>query len=310
LAGEAWRIQVGSVVLELQREALDRQVRVSDLLRKALVVARKLGLREFQAWTEKELSGYGRGDDVPEYRVVSGQVRAWDPYRGWVPVIFQDAKHAEMLSRRRCGQSVAELEHLVEGEKDSSLLHMPFPHELQRQLSRSFGFQTEVTLFTQYAEIVRIIDAVRTIILNWALKLEEDGIVGEGLSFTHQEKEAAERSPQNITNFYGPVQSPQIQLGSPRAIQVSTTFTVDSAAIRSVLDMARRTLGSLDLRDDQRREVEAEIRTVESQLESPKPKTSIIREGLESLRRILEGAGGGATGQLLIKLGEILAGVG
>lgn len=61
---------------------------------------------------------------------------------------------------------------------------MPFPHELQRDLSSSFGFQTEVMLFVQYVAIVGIIDAVRTIILNWALKIEEDGIVGEEMSFT------------------------------------------------------------------------------------------------------------------------------
>jgi hypothetical protein len=292
---------VSSVIRELQRDALDRQVRVSDLLRKALVVARKLGLREFQAWIEKELSGYGREDDVPKYREVSGQVRAWNPYSGWIPVTFEDARHAEVLSHRPCGQSIAELEHLVEGEKGS--FFMPFPHELQRQLSRGMGFQTEVTLIIPHTEVARIIDVVRTIILNWALKLEEDGIIGKGLSFTHQEKEAAEQTPQSITNFYGPV---QIQQGSPRATQVLTAFTVDPAAIRSFLEMVRQRLGSLDLRDDQRREVEAEIRTVESQLESPQPKTSIIREALESVRRILESAGGSAVAQLLIELGRIL----
>jgi hypothetical protein len=40
---------MGSVVLELQKEALDRDTAVSDLLRKAMVLARKLKIREFEA---------------------------------------------------------------------------------------------------------------------------------------------------------------------------------------------------------------------------------------------------------------------
>lgn len=48
---------MASVVIELQREALDRSIPASDLLRKALVVARKLSLPEFQSWIDRELNG-------------------------------------------------------------------------------------------------------------------------------------------------------------------------------------------------------------------------------------------------------------
>jgi hypothetical protein len=39
-----------SIVLRLQEEALDQGVSVTDQLRKAFVVARKLGLKDFEAW--------------------------------------------------------------------------------------------------------------------------------------------------------------------------------------------------------------------------------------------------------------------
>jgi AbiTii len=301
---------VSSVVIELQREALDRSVRVSDLLRKALVVARKLSLRQFQTWIENELNGYSNGDDVPEYREMSGEVRGWNPVRGWIPIIFEDPEEGEILSHRKCGQSIAEIEHMLEGKNKSSSLQMPFPQEIQRRLSRGFPFETQVTLVTQYSGMARIIDSARTIVLNWALKLEEDGISGEGLSFTEQEKKVAEQSPQNVTNFFGPVQSPQIQQGSMQPVQVSASVTLDMTAVASVVPQIRQALGSMELPEDRRSEAEAEVSTLESQIKSPKPKASIIREGLESLRRILEGAGGGAAGQLLVEVGKILAGVG
>ena len=277
-----------------------------DLLRKSLVVARKLNLHELQIWIEQELNGYGQTDDVPEYREVSGQVRAWNPYHGWIPVIFKDSERGERLSRRRCSQSIAELEHLIKGANEDGAFHIPFPQELQRHFSEDFGFQTEVTLIVPSVEIVGIIDVVRTIVLNWALKLEEDGIIGEALSFTRQEKDAAERSTQNITNFYGPVQSPHIQQGSPQAMQISINATIDLAAVRSFVQTLRETIDELALDPDTRGEAEAELHTVESQIASPRPKSSIIREGLKSLRQILEGAAGSAAGQLLLELGKLI----
>jgi len=295
---------MASVVIELQRDALDRTIRVSDLLRKSLVVARKLSLGEFQRWIEGELSGYGKGDDIPSYRLAHGQVRAWNPYRGWIPVVFADSRKADVLSKRVCGQSVAELESLIEGDPSGSF-HMPFSHAVQQQLSRALTFPTEVTLFVPPTAIVRILDAVRTVILNWSLKLEEDGVVGEGLSFTHEEKEAAGRGPQNVTNFFGPVQSPQIQQGATQPLQV-TALDLDTHAVREFVGLLRRELDNLELPAEQRGEAEAELRTIEAQVKSPKPKPLIVREGLQSLRSILENGGGAAVGQILVELGKIL----
>ena len=39
---------MNSIVLELQHDAMSSGLRVSDLLRKALVVARKLGISDFK----------------------------------------------------------------------------------------------------------------------------------------------------------------------------------------------------------------------------------------------------------------------
>jgi AbiTii len=61
---------MSSIVSHLQLEALDRNVRVSDLLRKSLVVARKLKLSELQSSIEKERSDYRQTDEVTDYREV------------------------------------------------------------------------------------------------------------------------------------------------------------------------------------------------------------------------------------------------
>jgi hypothetical protein len=57
-----------SLVLELQRDALDETKTVSSILRKALVVSRKLGVRDADEWLDRELHGYADAPNVPRYR--------------------------------------------------------------------------------------------------------------------------------------------------------------------------------------------------------------------------------------------------
>lgn len=108
------------LVLELRRDAIDRSTSVADLLRKALVVARKLALDEFARWIDLELNGYGEDyvGGMPPHRVQSGETRAWNPYHGWLPIFFPEeaAELAERLRRRPCGQSIAELESLISSQ--------------------------------------------------------------------------------------------------------------------------------------------------------------------------------------------------
>src|SRR4028119_1385784 len=88
---------MGSLVWELQRDALNREISVLFLLRKALVVARKLNIQEFQQWVEKELNGYPEISYLPQYRFMFGELKAFNPYRGWIPVIVHPQIH-ELIS--------------------------------------------------------------------------------------------------------------------------------------------------------------------------------------------------------------------
>jgi hypothetical protein len=294
-----------SVVLELQREALDRNIRISDLLRKALVISRKLKQSEFQKWVEDELNGYKR--EVPNYRIVWGQVRGWNPYtRIWMPLIFSNPEEGDAASKRPAGQSVAELESLIEsGESDG--YHIPFSQKIQRQLSKGFDFETEISLHVPHTSIVKILDAVRTVILNWALALEEEGISGEGLLFSEMEKQAAVHSPQNINNFFGAVQNPQIAQGNHHVIQ-EATLQIDATTLADFLRALEDKQSQFGLNERKLAELQSDMATLQAQAKSPNPKNTIVRESLTSIRNILEGAVGGAASPLLFDIGKMLFG--
>ena len=60
-----------AIVPELINMATDSSVSTTDLLRKALVVARRLAVPELVDWISGELNGYKEGN-LPDYRVLRG----------------------------------------------------------------------------------------------------------------------------------------------------------------------------------------------------------------------------------------------
>lgn len=209
-----------SLVLELQREAAEEASSITGLLRKALIVSTKLSLEDFRLWIIDELEGYKKGRSVPEYRRVTGEVKAWNSVRReWIPFYLEEG-NMEFLRSRLIGQRVSEIEDLVRNHKSGGSLHMPFPPEIQYKLAdHELGLVP--TLLVQKSQIVGILDAVRNVVLEWSLRLERDGILGEGMSFSSEEKEKAASQHFEITNFQGVignVQSAQLQIGNYSSI--------------------------------------------------------------------------------------------
>lgn len=304
-----------SIVLELQRQALDETISASALLRKALVVAKKLRLKDFEEWANKELSGYDPTDTPPPYRQMNGEVKAWNPYRGWVPVYFQDARTAESYSKRGCGQPIPEIEGLLpEQKKPGGFFMMAFPKDIEIGLLESISPLTQPKLHINHGEIFGIIAAMRNIVLNWTLKLEENGILGEGLTFSPQEQAKATSSTvSHVTNFYGPVGQSQVQHDSPGAVQIAAGSDVIAdplyiGQIRELTTKLKDAVETLKLGRPQADEVRSELETIEAQSRSPKPKRSIITSSLETIHRILENGAGGAAGQLIYEIGKFLSG--
>ncbi|MBN2425024.1 MAG: hypothetical protein JXR46_12120 [Calditrichaceae bacterium] len=195
---------MSSLVLELQNEAIDSQKSVVSLLRKALVISRKLNLVDFDNWINNELNGYSKGDEIPEYRRVQGDVKAFNPYNGmWMPIVCEDSKKAEFMSTRMIGQKITELEK-IDLKGDSGVLHVPFAKNIETKLMNSMDLHSKPVLIVPSTSVHGIIESVRNILLNWALKLEQQGVLGENLIFNEIEKTTALSNQQiNITNFQG-----------------------------------------------------------------------------------------------------------
>lgn len=103
------------LVLDLQEDCLDNNANTINLLRKALVVSKKLNLNEFEKWINNEIRGYNSAEvDIPEYRMIYGELRAFNPVRGWIPTIFNSSEMQSLITRRKIPDSVSSLQHLIE----------------------------------------------------------------------------------------------------------------------------------------------------------------------------------------------------
>ncbi len=205
---------MSGIVTELEREALSKNTDILGLLRKAYVVARKLGLKEFENWINMELNGYN-DSEVPSYRVVHGEVKAWNPYHGWIPVIFDRDLG---LNKHSVRDPVANLVNV----KSNSNCYYNFPPEINNILSKNGPFQTKYALEISNNSIYNIIEQIRNKILDWALTLEENGIVGDEYLFSSEEKRIAKDNPivyNYVNNFYSDVNNTQIQQDSNESLQ-------------------------------------------------------------------------------------------
>lgn len=292
---------MNSLVIELQKEIINSSSKAADLLRKAYLLAKKLGVKDFEEWLNNELNGYKISSKPPDYRKIVGSIRAWNPYHGWQPVVVPDRKLQDKLQTRNVIQSIPELEILV--GSGSNELQMPLPDEM----SKLIDYQTKMRLDISSFQIVSIIERVKNILLEWALKLESDGIKGENMGFTNEEKRKASSQHYTVNNFYGNISKSQFQQGAVNAHQTLVSEEVDINKVVELIKMIKDNYEKLELDSDKKIEIETEVKKIEAQTGSSDPKTNIIAEGIKSIKNIFEGmAGNLISSAILYKIQGIL----
>jgi len=203
------------IVLQLQAEALNEAVDIETLLRKAYLVARKLKLKDFETWIANEQNGYKK--EIPDYRTIRGQIKAWNTYYGWTPVIMQ-GDLSDVVSKMPLRLPISTISD-VYNESDGSVTLTVSGAIADFFNKNTDGFPTVYCFRSSKAEMHKIISSVRNRILDWALLLEENGIVGEEIDFTSYEKDLAAKSAviNNYTNnFYSNIDNTKIEQGNHR----------------------------------------------------------------------------------------------
>ena len=278
---------MSALVPELVNAGIDASVSPGDLLRRALVVARRLAIPELVDWISSELNGYYSGD-VPDYRRVQGQLVAENPINGPIP-FFAPPDMTELLSDFEVRQSVPELMQLAQS-KTEIYSHFPaqIEHTLMQMMRKENGVTMRPALRFSTVQVQGVIEKVRSRVLEWALDLEAKGVLGEGMTFTQQEKQTVQQH-----YHFGDVSGSQIQIGSNSSNQTQTQTGGDMAALSALIELLRDAIQQGRIEAEVRDELQAELATLQAQAASPKPKWAIIKATAGSIKAVLENAAGG-----------------
>ena len=170
----------------------------------------------------------------------------------------------------------------------------PTRYVSRHELGESIGLTEEETSdafhFLRREGLIRLIGGRGVIVI------EHEGV---------RQIENALQQPDHPTEYFPPVNIINIQsMHGSQIVQGSTQTTItnqpvtapDIEDLRRLLTEIKELASKVNIEGDAKDEFDSECATIEAQLKSPRPKRTIIREGLASIRTILEGAAGEAIG--------------
>lgn len=276
-----------ALVPELVNAAIETSTSPADLLRRALVVARRLGVPELVDWISSEMNGY-RTWDVPDYRRIHGKLMAEHPHRGLIPLIGIPQIN-DLLSDFSVRQSLPELIQLTQSNSEVCC-HLPaeIEYTLMKMMREASGVMMRPVLSFSTVQVNGVIENVRSRILEWALDLETKGVLGSGMTFSQEEKQMVQQQHYH----FGDVSGSQIQIGSNGSNQSQTHSNCDITALKPLIELLQNAVQQGQIAENLRDELVAELATLQAQANSPKPKWPVIKATLGSIKAVLENAAG------------------
>ncbi|MFZ1103009.1 MAG: hypothetical protein WAN86_09260 [Hyphomicrobiaceae bacterium] len=286
------------MIEQIQRDCVDKNTSVSDLLRKVKLAASKLGIADVEEWVTNELEGYK--SDVPDYRVVFGTPMAWEPDTGEQPIL---GSLVGMLSRKPQGEAIASIEECLASPNHK--LGIRFPDSIAEALDKANHTHTHYYLQLPRSQLARIIDRVRTLVLDWTTRLEKAGVVGTEFSFTENDKQKAQGAAMHIS--IGTVQNFTGNLGQGNVSGAITSAGLDVEGVRVLAAEMRQYAADLAKAGVNSNTLEAKIGAIEAELRNTKPDQSVLRGLLGDIRNALSGAAGSiiASG-VIYRIGGLL----
>lgn len=296
---------MSSIVKELQKEITNGDCDITNVLRKAHIIAVKLNLTEFDDWITKELNGYDNYNDIPDYREIRGIFKAFNRHHGWIPVMSDKEEIGECLNKSKMFESVCELTSICNSSKNDMAI-LKYPMDMSAEFAKHFSipYLTSFSLHVSVHDIKAIIDKIKTCILDWTLKLEEKGILGDDMTFNNNEIESAKGLPQQIHNYYncnitGDVENSQIISGNNNTIDYNGN-------IEEILNELERAIRSEHISDSDISDAIEILHEINDKIEKA-DKPNIIKALLTGLKTTLTVASAGnGTLALIEKVVDIL----
>lgn len=290
---------MSSLVLDLQKELMDKECDILQALRHAHVIAIKLGLDDFDKWIQYELKGYPKNDDVvPKYRFVTGMLKAKNPRLGLIPVVITDKANNHPYNTMPMYESLASLIEIGR-QATSGTFHYEFPPSLTMELLKytDAPIYMEVVLIISAHHISEAVEQVKNNLLEWTLELEKKGILGENMTFNEKETLSAKTIEASTINIYGTyvngdINHSQIVSGN------HNSATYSESDVMAALDEIKASIQTESISQEDMECVLEILDDISSKVEQKK-KNGIIKTALIGLKDFILAAGANITAALI-----------
>lgn len=239
---------MASIVLELQEEVLSPNCDIVTVLRKAHLIAVKLKLSDFDQWIQYELNGYPNKESCPEYRKVRGTLKYLNQFYGWSPIIIQNNEIEKIICERKMSNSISEIVSLSDSSENDLIAELSGEESAFLDKHCNMLIPQKYALHISSTAVKDIEEKVKNAILEWTLKLEEEGIVGENMMFTEKEKDCATNIPQTVNNYYGPTSVINSSSGNAQIVSGNgntVSFTYDK--VKDIVDEVEKSINASNL---------------------------------------------------------------
>ncbi|WP_054834780.1 hypothetical protein [Methanobrevibacter arboriphilus] len=265
-----------SLIEEVQNNCVSDNISIVDMLRKSLILARRLKIEEFEKWIKLELDGYNDISELPKYRTIEGLLKAETAY-GVKILQMPRSDLQDILQKRPYLNPISKIEELYNNHK-SNTLELIYPLETIEMIQKGLNCESRPFLSVEPSELKNILDTVKNTVLEWTLRLQDDGIMGENFSFTENEKNIANQN----RNIYNLIIIQQINI------------KLNKDEIFEKLFEIKKIIKDSSLLNEKKEEYTKDIQSVELELQNnPIPDVDKIKNVFSNILI------GGATGSLL-----------
>lgn len=290
---------MAGIVLELQKEILSSNCDIVNVLRKAHLIAVKLRLSDFDRWIQYELNGYPNKESCPEYRKVRGTLKYLNQFYGWSPIIIQNNEIEKIICERKMTNSISEIVSLSNSSENDLIAELSGEESAFLDKNCNMLIPQRYALHISSTAVKDIEEKVKNTILEWTLKLEEEGIIGENMMFSDKEKDCATNIPQTVNNYYGPTSVINSSSGNAQIVSGNgNTVSFPYDKVKDVVDEVAKSISASNLSKDDMETITELLSDIKLKIEEEK-RPAILKAALIGLKDFLINVGASATATII-----------
>lgn len=290
---------MASIVLDLQKEILSPNCDIVNVLRKAHLIAVKLKLSDFDQWIQYELNGYPDKESCPEYRKVRGTLKYLNQFYGWSPIIIQNNEIEKIICERKMSNSISEIVSLSDSSENDLIAELSGEESAFLDKNCNMLIPQRYALHISSTAVKDIEEKVKNTILEWTLKLEEEGIIGENTMFTEKEKDCATNIPQTVNNYYGPTSVINSTSGNAQIVSGNgNTVSFSYDKVKDVVDEVAKSISASNLSKDDMETITELLSDIKLKIEEEK-RPAILKAALIGLKDFLIDVGASVTAGII-----------